>query len=84
VGKLNLIKFNLLNKIKAGEKMKHDQMTHAPTEMNRRLKQTQAINSNVTESILDIEHLEGKGDVPIPSLEAIYDAKDWVDNGSKL
>ena len=55
-----------------------------PSAENRELKQYEALNSNITESINDIEEQEGEGDVPIPSLEAVLDAKDWVDNGSRL
>ena len=55
-----------------------------PSAENRQLKKYEALNSNVTESINDIDELEGAGDVPIPSFEAILAAKDWVDNGSKL
>lgn len=42
------------------------------------------VNSNVTEAINDIDYKLGKAQVPIPSVEAVEDAKDWVDNGSHL
>lgn len=40
--------------------------------------------SSSTEAWADHELTTSEAEVPIPSLDAIDDAKDWVDNGSKL
>ena len=42
------------------------------------------VNSNDTEAICDIKYTITNAKVGIPSEQAIEDAKDWVDNGSRL
>ena len=42
------------------------------------------VNSNHTEAICDIEYTVTEAKVGIPSEQAVEDAKDWVDNGSRL
>ncbi len=32
----------------------------------------------------DIDHKEGQAKVPIPTKTGVIEAKDWVENGSKL
>ena len=32
----------------------------------------------------DIDHLEGQAKIPIPTEKGVEEAKDWVDNGSRL
>ena len=44
----------------------------------------QRVNSNVTEAILETGQKLGRSKVSVPPEAAIEDAKDWVDNGSKL
>lgn len=47
-------------------------------------KYTKQIVGNKTEAICDIEHQKKHSKVGIPSKESIEEAKDWVDNGSRL
>lgn len=42
------------------------------------------VNSNETAAICDIEYTITEANVGIPSEQAVEDAKDWVDNGSRL
>lgn len=42
------------------------------------------INSNVTAPICETDHRIPVSRVSIPSDDAVEDAKDWVDNGSRL
>lgn len=48
-------------------------------------KETQKlVKSNHTEAICDIKYTITNAKVGIPSEQAVEDAKDWVDNGSRL
>lgn len=48
-------------------------------------KETQKlVKSNETAAICDIKYTVTNAKVGIPSEQAVEDAKDWVDNGSRL
>ena len=51
---------------------------------NRRLKKGVPTNNEGTAAWADIDKLEPDSKVSVPSLENVLEAKDWVDNGSKL
>lgn len=53
-------------------------------ENNKRLKAHRPTNSEVNAAWSDIDKLRPKSKVGVPSLENVIDAKEWVDNGSKL
>jgi hypothetical protein len=63
----------------AGKKQKALKGDH-----NKRLRSKDSIGSEATAAWQDIDHVEGDGNVGIPSLKSVQDAKDWVDDGSKL
>ena len=50
---------------------------------NERLCSTHPVNSGYTAAILDKNEEYPDSKVPIPSLESVIEAKDWVDNGSR-
>lgn len=50
---------------------------------NNRLHCPTPVNSGCTEAILNKNEECPHSKVPIPSLESVIEAKDWVDNGSK-
>lgn len=50
---------------------------------NERLCSTTPVNSGYTAAILDKDDEYPDSKVPIPSLESVIEAKDWVDNGSR-
>ena len=50
---------------------------------NERLYSTTPVNSGYTAAILDKADEYPHSKVPIPSLESVIEAKDWVDNGSR-
>lgn len=51
---------------------------------NRRLDSKVSVNSCYTEAIADNSKVCKDTNATIPSEEQILEAKDWVDNGSKL
>ncbi|MEG1311867.1 MAG: DUF3787 domain-containing protein [Romboutsia sp.] len=51
---------------------------------NKRLKKYRPTNSEETAAWADIDKLQPNTKVNIPSLENVIEAKDWVDNGSRL
>lgn len=51
---------------------------------NKRLNNVDVINSSATAAYADVERTIEEGNVPIPSENDIVNAKEWVDNGSKL
>ena len=54
-------------------------------EHNKRLKSYRPTNNQGTAAWSNIENLRNDGSkVPIPSLNNVEEAKDWVDNGSRL
>ena len=60
---------------------------HKPSDKKQKIqsRETQKlVNSNETAAICDIEHTVTKAKVGVPSEQAVEDAKDWVDNGSRL
>ena len=53
-------------------------------ENNKRLKKYRPTNSQGTAAWANIDSLKPESKVSIPSLSSVEQAKDWVDNGSKL
>lgn len=51
---------------------------------NRRLKLKDSVDQNKNAAWADIKELQPETNVAIPSLQNVENAKDWVDNGSKL
>ena len=51
---------------------------------NIRLKETTPVNSEYTAAWADVDNIVPESQVPQPSLEDVINAKEWVDNGSKL
>ncbi|MDR1774467.1 MAG: DUF3787 domain-containing protein [Clostridioides sp.] len=51
---------------------------------NKKSKSKAYLTNKSTEAWADIEKLRPESKVPQPSNQAVEDAKDWVDNGSKL
>ncbi|RDY24573.1 DUF3787 domain-containing protein [Romboutsia maritimum] len=51
---------------------------------NKRLKKGVPTNNEKTAAWADIDKLQPESKVSVPSLENVVEAKDWVDNGSKL
>ncbi|MPM36156.1 hypothetical protein SDC9_82751 [bioreactor metagenome] len=50
---------------------------------NERLCSTTPVNNGYTAAILDKQDEYPDSKVPIPSLDSVIEAKDWVDNGSR-
>lgn len=53
-------------------------------ENNKRLKAHRPTNNASTAAWADIEKLQPESKVSTPSLENVVNAKEWVDNGSRL
>lgn len=53
-------------------------------EDNKRLKKYRSTNNESTAAWADIDKLKPESKVSIPSLSNVEEAKDWVDNGSRL
>ena len=53
-------------------------------ENNKRLKKYRPTDNQVTAAWADIDKLQPESKVSIPSLNNVEEAKDWVDNGSRL
>ena len=53
-------------------------------ENNKRLKAHRPINNEYTAAWADNSKLKNNTNVNTPSLNNVEEAKDWVDNGSKL
>lgn len=51
---------------------------------NQRLKKHRPTNNAQTAAWADIDKLKAESKVSIPSLSNVEEAKDWVDNGSRL
>lgn len=51
---------------------------------NRRLKLKTSVDQNSTAAWADIDKLRENSNTSVPSLENVIEAKDWVDNGSRL
>lgn len=51
---------------------------------NKRLKKYRPTNNASTAAWSDIDKIEPESKVSIPSLNSVLEAKDWVDNGSRL
>lgn len=51
---------------------------------SKRLESTTPTNSYENAALTDVAHVDKASNTTQPSLEAILDAKDWVDNGSRL
>lgn len=51
---------------------------------NRRLNLKNSVDRNTNAAWADIEKLRPITNVSVPSLENVKNAKEWVDNGSKL
>ena len=51
---------------------------------NKRLKETTPMKSEYTAAWANIEGMLPESNVPQPALEDVINAKEWVDNGSKL
>lgn len=53
-------------------------------EHNRRLKKHRPTNNEKTAAWADIDKLKAESKVSIPSLSSVEEAKEWVDDGSRL
>ncbi len=53
-------------------------------ENNKRLKKYRPTNNAETAAWADIDKLKPESKVSVPSLSNVEEAKDWVDNGSRL
>ena len=51
---------------------------------NIRLKETTPVNNEYTAAWADVDNIMPESQVTQPSLEDVINAKEWVDNGSKL
>lgn len=51
---------------------------------NKRLKKHRPTNNESTAAWADIDKLRPESKVSVPSLNNVIEAKDWVDNGSRL
>ena len=51
---------------------------------NIRLKETTPVNSEYTAAWADVDNIMPESQVTQPSIEDVINAKEWVDNGSKL
>lgn len=51
---------------------------------NKRLKKYRPTNNESTAAWADIDKIKPDSKVTIPSLDNVVEAKDWVDNGSRL
>ena len=51
---------------------------------NIRLKETTPVNNEHTAAWADVDNIMPESQVTQPSLEDVINAKEWVDNGSKL
>lgn len=71
--------------MKRGDNMlKQDQVGQYDTTKNTRIHSTKKKHSSATEAWANQAHMTQDANVSIPSDDAIMDAKNWVDNGSKL
>ena len=53
-------------------------------EHNKRLKAHRPVKNEGTAAWANIDSLQPESKVSIPSLDNVEEAKDWVDNGSRL
>ena len=53
-------------------------------EHNKRLKAHRPVKNEGTAAWANIDSLQPESKVSIPSLDNVVEAKEWVDNGSKL
>ncbi len=53
-------------------------------EANQRLNKTSASDNESTAAWAGTDHFAPKSNVSIPKIRAVEDAKEWVDNGSRL
>ncbi|MGL6107125.1 CDIF630_02480 family spore surface protein [Romboutsia sp.] len=53
-------------------------------ENNKRLKKYRPTNNEQNAAWADIDKLQAESKVSIPSMESVNEAKEWVDNGSRL
>ena len=51
---------------------------------NIRLKEKTPVNNEYTAAWADVDNIMPESQVTQPSLEDVINAKEWVDNGSKL
>jgi hypothetical protein len=51
---------------------------------NKRLTKHRATNSEQTAAWADIDKLRAHSKVPVPPLSSVEEAKEWVDDGSRL
>ncbi len=51
---------------------------------NIRLKETTPVNNEYTAAWADVDNIMPESQVTQPSIEDVINAKEWVDNGSKL
>ena len=51
---------------------------------NKRLKETTPMKSEYTAAWANVDNIMPESNVTQPSLEDVINAKEWVDNGSKL
>lgn len=51
---------------------------------NKRLNDTTPVNSEYTAAWANVENVMPESNVTQPSLEDVINAKEWVDDGSKL
>ncbi|PYG87808.1 uncharacterized protein DUF3787 [Ruminiclostridium sufflavum DSM 19573] len=57
---------------------------HLNSSKNDRLTSHKPTNNEGTAAWADEKHKQKNSDVSIPSLDNVINAKEWVDNGSKL
>lgn len=67
-----------------GENMQSKKAQPLSGENNKRLKKYRPTNNGVNAAWADIDKLQPESKVSIPSLNNVEEAKDWVDNGSRL
>lgn len=51
---------------------------------NKRLKKYRPTNNEQSAAWADIDKLQAESKVAIPSLQSVEEAKEWVDDGSRL
>lgn len=62
----------------------HDEIAQNQVDSNERIHSIKKKRSSATEAWANQAEMTSNANVSIPSDDAISEAKDWVDNGSKL
>lgn len=75
---------HILNQKQGGVKMAHEKMQALTGAPNKRLNSTMPTHDESTAAWCDTKKTLKDSHVRIPSEKGVLNAKEWVDNGSKL